>query len=104
MKTTCYLVVDRRGAQRITKTVPSRRTGEIAVKLEMEIDDSLFRIPTVSVAIKVDEARPVEISLGNVAVRVHDALAAVGIRAEVLELEPKDDNAPTPDGEMVPHP
>lgn len=45
MKTTAYVIVDRDGHARLTKRYPLLMRGEIAIKVEIEVDDSAFRPP-----------------------------------------------------------
>lgn len=55
MKSTCYLILNARGVERLTKTVPDLHAGEIAVRLTVEADAKHFRMPYVDAAIQLEE-------------------------------------------------
>ena len=47
MKTTAYIVLNRRGAARLTKGKPHLARDEIAIGLRLEVPDSAFLAPIV---------------------------------------------------------
>lgn len=53
MKVLCYLTFNRRGVLKVSKGSPTLRNGEFAVRLRVEVPDSVFapEFPDVSVAI-----------------------------------------------------
>jgi hypothetical protein len=57
MKQTIFLAINRRGTMRLTKNSPGLDRGEIAIRLELNIPDSLFRdyIPTARLTIDPDQ-------------------------------------------------
>jgi hypothetical protein len=51
--TTCYLVITRRGVERVTKKVPELRSGQFAVRLRLNLPDNLFKpdVPSIDLTI-----------------------------------------------------
>lgn len=47
MQETIFLAVSRRRVERMTKTLPDLRRGEIPVKLVLEVDEGAFREPVI---------------------------------------------------------
>jgi hypothetical protein len=52
---TIYLVISPRKVERMTKTVPEMRHGEIVVKLVVEVPPGRFRTPTVERRIVIED-------------------------------------------------
>jgi len=55
MKETIYLVCDQNQVDRMRKTLPSVRRGEIIVKLSVDINPKAFGRPTIAKEIYVDD-------------------------------------------------
>jgi hypothetical protein len=57
MKEIAYLILSKRGTVGLRKNSPSLARGEIAVRLELDVPDSLFRdyIPTARLSIEADQ-------------------------------------------------
>lgn len=53
MKDICYLVVNARGIVRLTHNRPAMAGGECAVKLRVEIADTIFNRLTPDIAINI---------------------------------------------------
>lgn len=58
MRTTCYLVFNRRGVDRAVKQSPSLNSGEFAVRLILDVPDEFFKpeVPTVELTINARDA------------------------------------------------
>lgn len=88
MKVICYLVVQGKkpkyghdrdnkreaGALRLTKTKPAVQSDEIAIRLEVEIPDSLFFKPTLMVSAALPENSKLE---NNISADVADNIAEI---------------------------
>lgn len=57
MKQTIYLSVDRWGVNRMTKSLPTLRRGEIPVKVILEVEESAFREPVIEKEILIQDWR-----------------------------------------------
>lgn len=57
MKTVIYLVADRSGVRRMTKSLPSIYRGEIPIKVAVTIEDTAFRTPVIEKSIVIDDWR-----------------------------------------------
>lgn len=55
MKVSNWLVINRNGVKTVRKSKPSLDWDEIAVKLNLEIPDELFRRPTIEASVKVTD-------------------------------------------------
>lgn len=55
MKTTAYLILNRKGPVFIRKNKPSLRRDEIAVGIRLDIPDSAFRSPIIMADLKVPD-------------------------------------------------
>lgn len=55
MKVSNWLVINRNGVKTVRKSKPSLDWDEIAVKLNLEIPDELFRRPTIEANVKVTD-------------------------------------------------
>lgn len=55
MKSTCYLVLDRKGVDRMTKRPPDLYAGEVAVKVTVVADDRHFRQPYAEASLELSE-------------------------------------------------
>lgn len=55
MKVSNWLIIDRNGVKGTRKTKPALDWDEIAVKLNMEIPDELFRRPTIEATVQVKD-------------------------------------------------
>ena len=55
MKTTSWLVINKNGIHSVRKTKPSLGWNEIAVAVNMEVPDELFKRPTISATIKIED-------------------------------------------------
>ena len=55
MKTSCYLVVNKTGDIKFTKTSYTAKIGSIPIKINIEIPDSAFREPVLQGTLKVSE-------------------------------------------------
>lgn len=53
MKVSNWLVIDKNGVKSTRKTKPSLDWDEIAVKINLEIPDEIFRRPTIEATVKV---------------------------------------------------
>lgn len=57
MKTTIFLVADRRGIQRMTKSLPNLYRGEIPIKLNITVDETAFRTPVIDRNVHIEDWR-----------------------------------------------
>ncbi len=57
MRETIFLVVTRRGIDRMTKRMPQLAKGEIPVKLSVTVEDSAFREPVLEREVTVSDWR-----------------------------------------------
>jgi hypothetical protein len=57
MKDTIYLCISARGVQKMTKSMPDTRAGEIAVRLEVEVDASALRPPVLTRKVHIADWR-----------------------------------------------
>src|SRR4051794_39286514 len=57
MNTTIYLIVDGRGVQRMTKSLPSLYKGEIPIKLNLTVEPTAFREPVIEKTVVVEDWR-----------------------------------------------
>lgn len=57
MKDTIYLIVNKKKVERMTKTLPDARRGEIIVKAMIEVKDSCFGQATIPQEIYIDDWR-----------------------------------------------
>lgn len=55
MRQVLYLRVDRRGVQGMTKSLPNLYKDEIIVKLNLEVNDKAFGVPTVEQNVVVND-------------------------------------------------
>jgi hypothetical protein len=55
MKDTCYLVINKRGIQKMYKNAPPHLVGEIAVKLNLNIPDKAFEPARFEGTISIDK-------------------------------------------------
>jgi hypothetical protein len=55
MRQTIYLRVDRRGVQGMTKSLPGLYKDEIIVKLNVEVADKAFGVPTIEQDVVVND-------------------------------------------------
>lgn len=55
MKSACYLVLNARGVDRMTKRPPDLYAGEIAVRVTVEADPKHFRAPYVDAHIELED-------------------------------------------------
>lgn len=55
MKVSNWLIIDRKGIKATRKQKPALDWDEIAVKLNLEIPDELFRRPTIDATVKVTD-------------------------------------------------
>lgn len=55
MRVNNWLVINRNGIKTTRKTKPALEFDEIAVKLNLEIPDELFRRPTIEATVKVTD-------------------------------------------------
>lgn len=60
MNTHIYLIMNQRGSVRTTKGRPNIKAGEIAVRLEIQVDDQHFRMPTAIAFLDVGEAHVIQ--------------------------------------------
>ena len=69
MKSTVYLVCNEKGPDRIVKKrVPVMRSGEVAIKLTVEIPSSAFRPTLADALLKIDEDHIIKSPLVDVTV------------------------------------
>ena len=56
MKDTCYLVIDERGVQALRKTRPDLSSGQVAIRLHVNVSDRFFHraIPTAELTVPDD--------------------------------------------------
>lgn len=57
MKDTVYLIVSRRGVQRMTKNLPSTARDEVPVRVKVEMEESAFRTPVIEKEVYIDDWR-----------------------------------------------
>ena len=57
MKQTIYLVADRYGVKRMTKSLPSMGRGEIPIKLDIEVADTAYREPVITKKVVIEDWR-----------------------------------------------
>jgi hypothetical protein len=57
MQETIYLVVDRQRVEKMTKTLPTLRRGEIPIKLTLTVDEKAFREPVISKEVTIHDWR-----------------------------------------------
>jgi hypothetical protein len=58
MTTNFYLVVSRKGLERTTQTTPRLNPSEIAIRVTLEVPNSLFQTPQIQAAITFPRALP----------------------------------------------
>jgi hypothetical protein len=51
----CYIIVGKNGPDRLTKTPPSLRPGEIAIMVKIKIPDEVFQTPTFETSIQIEK-------------------------------------------------
>jgi hypothetical protein len=56
MTTNFYLVVSRKGLERTTQTTPRLNPSEIAIRVTLEVPNSLFQTPQIQAAITIPES------------------------------------------------
>lgn len=57
MKQTIFLVADRYGVKRMTKSLPGMSRGEIPIKLEIEVAETAFREPVITKKVVIEDWR-----------------------------------------------
>ncbi len=57
MKAPFFLIVNKKGGVRTTKTQPDLRWDEISIQMNLDLPDNLFRKPLLSASITVDEKK-----------------------------------------------
>lgn len=57
MKEVIYLTVSRRKVEKMTKTLPDIRRGEIPVKLTVTVDEKAFREPVITKEVVINDWR-----------------------------------------------
>src|SRR5579859_7217427 len=57
MREVIYLAVSPRKVERMTKSLPELRRGEIPVKLVIEVDPSAFREPVIERHVRIEDWR-----------------------------------------------
>lgn len=55
MKKTSWLIVDKNGIHSVRKTKPSLGWNQIAVAVNLEIPDELFKRPTIAATLKIED-------------------------------------------------
>ena len=60
MKASVYLIADRKGVVRMTKTRPALHRQEIAVQLNITIPDSSFLAPFLTASLNVAESQVIQ--------------------------------------------
>lgn len=53
MKDTCFIVVSKKGVQKMYKTQPPLKPNELKLKLNITLPDHLFQEPTIETKIEV---------------------------------------------------
>lgn len=56
MTTHFFLVVSRKGAERMTQTLPKLHPGEIAIRINLDVPNALFQAPQIQAAITIPES------------------------------------------------
>lgn len=55
MNDTIYLVADRGGVRRMTKSLPNTGRGEIPIKVQVEVEPTAFRTPVIEKEIYIND-------------------------------------------------
>jgi len=56
MKDDCYIVINKKGIQRMTKTPPSLKPEEIMVKVFIDVPNDVFTRPAFNTTISIDKS------------------------------------------------
>jgi hypothetical protein len=91
MKTSCYLKINESGSISVSKGKPDLNFDQVAVHLQIELPDILFKKPQITATLKVDEgdATPLIIN-AETSNNVKDAIETVtGIKV-LLKVENPD--------------
>lgn len=99
MKTTFYIVLNKRGPVRMTKNSPSLARDEIAVGLKLTVPENVFRNPTVMAEIEIPERA---ILVPQVHAEVIDAQAIEARSGETERLDLEGESAVREDAPQSP--
>ena len=66
MKTTGHLIVNHKGALRITKNLPALEPYEIAIRINLDLPDKLFQRPRLEASISIPHGAVLDLTADEV--------------------------------------
>jgi hypothetical protein len=100
METTFYLVVARKGAQRITQQPPKLAPEEIAMQVHLELPNSLFERPLLQARVTLPAAltnpEPLSVEVQETVVASIQQATGLQVRLVVEPAAPESEAAATP--------
>ena len=90
MRDVVYLICTKSGVERLRKTVPLLKRGEVAIKVSVEVDDELFKQPIVETELKAEEKHIIKgqasVQANEVSEEEHEAADIKAVEATLEEL------------------
>lgn len=89
MRSSAWLVVSKKGIQRMAKTRPGLGAEELAVAVTVDIPDALFHRPTLAVNVTVDNIDALPVIASETIVNIEDQLrTAFGMDVSLVVRDP----------------